>query len=90
MRSHLAFGVFTACLVSFSFGQGRSGPYVVPQDLPHNRSDIPSNPTILAREHLADSLNRIAYKETAARAEVVARVLSRLFFPRLRWRAAFP
>ncbi len=74
MRSHLVFGVFTIWLVSSSFGQVRAGSDVVPQTFPHNRSDIPSNPTILAREQLADSLNRIAYKETAARAQRVAQI----------------
>jgi hypothetical protein len=46
----------------------------VPQTFPHNRSDEPANPTILAREQLADSLNRVAYKETSARAQRVAEI----------------
>ena len=76
MRSHLVLGLFTICLVSLSLGQVRSGSDVGPPTFPHNRSDNPSNPTILAREHLTDSLNRIVYKETAARAAVVARIES--------------
>lgn len=54
-----------------------SGLKTVPLTFAHNRSDEPSNPTILAREELADSLNRIAYRDTSMRAEAVAQIRTR-------------
>lgn len=74
MRCQLVLSVFAVGLVSFSIGQTPSNSVAGLQTFPHNRSDIPSNPTILAREQLADSLNRIAYKETAERARRVAQI----------------
>lgn len=73
LRHCLAAGLAVLGAASM-LGQNPSGPGFALETFPHNRSDEPSNPTILARQQLADSLNRIAYKETATRARAVAQI----------------
>lgn len=77
MCRRFAWGAFMLCLAAGCFGQALPGASSSPQTFPQNRSDNPSNPTVLAREQLDDFLNRIAYRETAARAEAVARIQNR-------------
>ena len=75
-RRFAVIGLLVLCTVS-TFGQERSGTGSLPQTFPHNRSDNPTNPTILAREQLADGLNRAAYRETSTRAWKVAQIRTR-------------
>lgn len=73
MRQRVVLGVFAICLVSFTLGQILQG-YAAEWSFAHDRSDNPTNPAVLAREQLSDYLNRIAYRETTARAQSVAHI----------------